>query len=52
MLTKIKNHSETELDKIIIATGDTNQVQSVAQLSNKISYDTYSNHCIDTIFSK
>ena len=51
MLTIIKEYNEKHRNNIIIATGDTNQLESVAQLSNKISYGTYSNHCIDTIFS-
>ena len=53
MLTdKIKKYSETKLDNIIIATGDTNQLETVSQLSNTISYEEYANHCIDTMFFK
>ena len=50
MLTRIKKYSETKLDKIIIATGDTNQLETVEQLSNTISFEEYSDHCINTIF--
>ena len=50
MLTRIKKYSETKLDKIIIATGDTNQLETVEQLSNTISFEEYSEHCINTIF--
>ena len=50
MLLKIKQYSESNLDKIIIATGDTDQLETITQLSNKLSYETYSNHCIDKIF--
>ncbi|MFM7986967.1 MAG: hypothetical protein ACKPKO_47400, partial [Candidatus Fonsibacter sp.] len=45
-----KKISESNLDKIIIATGDTDQLETITQLSNNIRYETYSNHCIDTIF--
>jgi len=51
MLARIKKYSETKLDKIIIATGDTNQLETVSELSNTISYEEYADHCIDTMFS-
>ncbi|MFM7980639.1 MAG: hypothetical protein ACKPKO_15100, partial [Candidatus Fonsibacter sp.] len=51
MLSRIKKYSETNLDKIIIATGDTNQLETVSELSNTISYAEYADHCIDTMFS-
>ena len=51
MLARIKEYSETKLDKIIIATGDTNQLETVSELSNTISYEEYADHCINTMFS-
>jgi hypothetical protein len=39
MLTRIKKYSETKLDKIILATGDTNQLETVSELSNTISFE-------------
>ncbi|MFM7981206.1 MAG: hypothetical protein ACKPKO_18010, partial [Candidatus Fonsibacter sp.] len=51
MLSRIKKYSETKLDKIIITTGDTNQLETVSELSNTISYEEYADHCIDTMFS-
>ena len=50
MLRRIKKYSETKLDNIIIATGDTNQLETVEQLSNTISFEESSDHCINTIF--
>jgi len=51
MLTKIKKYSEDNPDKIILATGDSVQLESIDLLSDQIDYDIYSNHCIDTIFN-
>ena len=48
---KNQEYSETKTSHIILANRDTNQLESAAQLSNQISYDEYSNHCIDTLFS-
>jgi len=50
MLARIKKYSETKLYNIIIATGDTKQIETVSELSNTISYEEYADHCIDTIF--
>ena len=52
MLTIIKKYSETKLDNIIIATGDTNQLETVSELPTTISYEYYANHCIDTMCSQ
>ena len=51
MLGRIKRYSESHLEKIILATGDTCQLEAVETLSNTKSFDEYSNHCIDTFFS-
>ena len=50
MLAKIKRYSETHPDKIIIATGDTCQLETIDLISSEIDYDEYMNHCINIIF--
>ena len=50
MLAKIKRYSELNPDKIILATGDTDQLESIDLISDHLDYDTYMNHCVDTIF--
>ena len=37
-------------DKIISATGDTDKLETIDLVSDRINYVTYMNHCIDTIF--
>ena len=37
-------------DKIILATGDTNQLKNPERVSNVMSFEKYANHCIDLIF--
>jgi hypothetical protein len=48
-LRKIYKYSLNN-DKIILATGDINQLESVEQISNNKNYDEYLNHCINMIF--
>ena len=50
MLARIKAYCEANLDKIIIATGDTAQLECIDLISNNIEYDRYMDHCIDSIF--
>jgi hypothetical protein len=50
MLAKIRRYSESHPEKIILATGDTDQLETIDLVSNRIDYDTYMNHCIDTVF--
>jgi len=50
MLAKIKRYCELNPDKIILATGDTDQLETIDLVSDRLDYDTYMNHCIDTIF--
>ena len=50
MLAKIKRYSENNPDKIIIATGDTCQLETIDLISSEIDYDEYMNHCINIIF--
>ena len=49
-LVKIKELVDTNKDKIIIATGDTNQLPSVSEVSNTKDYQTYMDDCINQIF--
>ena len=50
MLAKVKRYSELNPEKIVLATGDTDQLESIDLISDNINHDTYMNHCIDTIF--
>ena len=50
MLAKIKRYSENNPGKIILATGDTNQLETIDLVSDQIDYETYMDHCIDTVF--
>ena len=50
MLARIKAYCDANPDKIIIATGDTAQLECIDLISNNIEYDRYMDHCIDTIF--
>ncbi len=49
MLAKPKRYSENNTDKTILATGDTNQLETIDVVSNQIDYETYTDHCINTI---
>ncbi len=51
MLATIKRYSEKNPNKIMLATGDTNQLETIDLPSNQIDYETYTDHCINTIFS-
>jgi len=50
MLVRIRNYCLANPDKIIVATGDTNQLECIDLIANNIDYDEYMTHCIDTIF--
>jgi ribosomal protein S24E len=50
MLVKIKQYADKNPNKIILATGDTKQLETIDLVSNQIDYDTYMNNCIDAIF--
>ena len=49
-LAIIKKYCEENQDKIIIATGDTSQLEPINSLSNQFTYDYYSDDCINQIF--
>ena len=39
-------------DKIVVATGDTNQLKNPERVSNVMSFEKYADHCINLIFEK
>ena len=49
-MARIKRYCENNPEKIIIATRDTNQLETIHVISNQFNYDKYSNYCIDSIF--
>ena len=49
-LARIKKYCDENPDKIIIATGDTSQLEPINSLSNQFDYDYYSDFCINQIF--
>ena len=48
-LARIKKYCDEHPDKIIIATGDTSQLEPINSLSNQFKYDYYSDRCINQI---
>ena len=48
---KIKQFAEAHPDKIVIATGDTKQLEPIEQLSNQVKYDDYADHCVNPILN-
>ena len=49
-LTRIKRYCESNPEKIIIATRDTNQLETTDVISKQFNYDEYTNYCINSIF--
>ena len=49
-LTKVLNFMKNNKDKIILATGDVDQLESIDIVSNVQQYEEYINHCINCIF--
>ena len=49
-LRRIYKYCLNNPDKIILATGDINQLESIESVSNVSSYDEYMNQCINMIF--
>ena len=49
-LRRIKRYCDEHPEKIIIATGDTEQLESIDPVSNQKNYDDYSNFCVNLIF--
>ena len=50
MLAKIKRYSEVNPEKIVLATGDTDQLEAIDLVSDNLDYDAYVNHCVDSVF--
>ena len=50
-LARITKYCDEHSDKIIIATGDTSQLEPINSLSNQFDYDYYSDNCINQIFT-
>ena len=49
-LARIKRYCEEHPDRIVIATGDTSQLESIDCITKQHNYDEYYNRCIDLIF--
>ena len=49
-LARIKRYCESNPDKIVIATGDTDQLECIDCITNQNDYDEYYNRCVDMIF--
>ncbi len=49
-LARIKRYCESNPDKIVIATGDTDQLECIDCITNQNDYDEYDNKCVDMIF--
>jgi len=49
---RINKYCNENPNKIIIATGDTSQLEPIASLSNQLDYDVYADFCINQIFSR
>ncbi len=49
-LARIKKYREENPEKIIIATGDTSQLEPTISLSNQFDHDYYSDFCVNQIF--
>ena len=50
ILASIKRYSAENEDKIILATGDTDQLESIELITNQHNYNEYQNRCVDLIF--
>ena len=49
-LARIKRYCESNPDKIVVATGDTDQLACIDCITNQNDYDEYYNRCVDMIF--
>ncbi len=49
MLAKIKRYGENNPIKIMLATGDTNPLETIDLVSNQIDYEIYTDHCVNAI---
>ena len=49
-LARIKRYCESNPEKIVVATGDTNQVECIDCVTNQSDDDEYYNKCVEMIF--
>ena len=49
-LARIKRYCESSPDKIVVATGDTDQLKCIDCITNQNDYDEYYNKCVDMNF--
>ena len=49
-LARIKRYCESNPDNIVVATGDTGQLECIYFTTNQNDYDEYHNRCVDMIF--
>ncbi|MFM7987901.1 MAG: hypothetical protein ACKPKO_52170, partial [Candidatus Fonsibacter sp.] len=49
-LARIKRYCESNPDKIVVATGDTDQLECIDCITNQNNYDENYNKCVDMIF--
>jgi len=50
MLARIRSYAKNNPGKIILATGDTNQLETIDLVSDQLNYEAYMDQCIDSIF--
>ena len=50
-MARIYNYVKNNPDNIIIATGDTQQLKPIEDITNQFDYKTYVNYCADQIFT-
>ena len=50
MLAKIKQYSDEDRHKIVIATGDTAKLECIDKITNTLDYETSVDMRVDTIF--
>ena len=49
-LGMIKRYCDEHPEKIVLATGDTNQLETIDVVSNQLNPDDYTNYCLNSIF--
>ena len=48
-LGMLKRYCDEHPDKIVLATGDTNQLETIDVVSNQLNPDVYTNYCLNSI---
>ena len=49
-LGMIKRYCDEHPEKIVLAMGDTNQLETIDAISNQLNRDDYTNYCLNSIF--